>query len=87
MNFTNYLKGNRPEKNKFSLDIKDEKIQMSINILKDIKKTTYIIKNYNKLYNKFDLDEYFAYFLQDKNSFITEFKDYIEQSDNKSLSL
>ena len=56
MNYTKYLKGNTPGKEKFSLEIKDEKIQISINIYKDIKKTSYIIKNYNKFDCKFDLD-------------------------------
>ncbi len=57
-----------------------------MNILKDIKKTSYIMKNYNKFDGKFDLDEIFALFLQDKNIFITEFKEYIEKTEDRKLS-
>jgi len=85
MNYTKFLKKDITNE-KFTLTIKDEKIQISMNVFKDIKKTSYIIKNYNKFGSKFDLDEFFALFLQDKNAFITEFKEYIEKSDNKKVS-
>ena len=86
MNYTKFLKGTKSH-NKFSLLLNDEKIKMSISISKDIKKTGYIIRNFNKLDNKIDLDEFFAYFLQDKNEFINEFKNYIEKSDIKKLNM
>jgi len=81
MNYTKYINGNSPNTSKYKIIIKDEKILISMNILKDIKKTSYIIKNYNKFDSKFDLDDYFALFLQDKNSFLSDFKQYIEKID------
>lgn len=86
MNYTKFLKGHS-KKNIFQLSHKDEKIEMSQNIFKDIKKTSYIVKNYNKLENKFDLDEFFTFFLQDKNSFINGFKIFIENSDTKNVNM
>ncbi len=89
MNYTKYLKANNntpDEGSKFTLKVSDEKINISWNISKDIKKTSYIIKNYNKFDSKFDLDEFFALFLQDKNTFISEFKEYIEKADIKRVS-
>lgn len=86
MNYTKFLKANTPDDTKYSLKVKDEKISISMNISKDIKKTSYIIKNYNKFDSKFDLDEFFALFLQDKNAFINEFKEYIEKTDIKKVS-
>jgi len=87
MNYTKFLKGTLRKQNKFKLENKDEKIQMSINIFKDIRKTSYIVKNYNKIENKFNLDEFFTFFLQDKNSFINGFKNFIEKSDTKNVNL
>lgn len=86
MNYTKYLKANTADDSKYTLKVRDDKINISMNISKDIKKTSYIIKNYNKLDSKFDLDEYFALFLQDKNAFIGEFKEYIEKSDLNKVS-
>ena len=87
MNYTKFLKGFSKKQNKFKLENKDEKIEISMNIFKDIKKTSYIVKNYNKIENKFNLDEFFTFFLQDKNSFINGFKIYIENSDTKNVNL
>jgi len=87
MNYTKFLKGTSRKQNKFKLENKDEKIQMSMNIFKDIRKTSYIVKNYNKIENKFNLDEFFTFFLQDKNSFINGFKNFIEKSDTKNVNL
>jgi hypothetical protein len=87
MDYTKYLRANITEdESKNTLIVKDEKINISMNISKDIKKTSYIIKNYNKFDCKSDLDEFFALFLQDKNAFIREFKEYIEKSDLKKVS-
>ena len=87
MNYTKFLKGTLRKQNKFKLENKDEKIEMSMNIFKDIRKTSYIVKNYNKIENKFNLDEFFTFFLQDKNSFINGFKNFIEKSDTKNVNL
>ena len=87
MNYTRYLKGNSIKQNIFKLDNKDKNIEMSMNIFRDIRKTIYIIKNYNKVENKFDLDEFFTFFLQDKNSFINGFKIFIENSDTKKVNM
>ena len=86
MNYTKYLKANTPDDFKYTLKVRDEKINISMNISKDIKKTSYIIKNYNKFDSKFDLDEFFALFLQDKNAFICEFKEYIKKTDIEKVS-
>jgi hypothetical protein len=87
MNYTKYLKGPLKKHNKYSLEHKDEKVEMSMNILKDIKKTSYILRNYNKIENKFNLDEFFTYFLQDKNSFLNGFKIYIDNSDTNKVNM
>ena len=87
MNYTRYLKGSSIKQNIFKLDNKDENIEMSMNIFRDIRKTIYIIKNYNKVENKFDLDEFFTFFLQDKNSFINGFKIFIEKSDTNKVNM
>ena len=87
MNYTKFLKGPSRKQNEFKFYVKDEKIEMSMNVFKDIKKTSYIVKNYNKIENKFDLDEFFTFFLQDKNSFINGFKNYIEKVDTKKVNL
>ncbi len=87
MNYTKFLKAQEfADESKYSLKVKDEKIKISMNISKDIQKTSYIIKNYNKFESKFDLDEFFALFLQDKNAFINEFKQFIEQTDLKKVN-
>lgn len=76
------------KKEKFKLVLTDEKIQISSEILKDINKTKILIQNFlriGKIYKnlkldyKFDIDEYMAYFLKDKNEFMKEFKLYIDK--------
>lgn len=87
MNYTKFLKGSSKKQNIFKLDNKDEKIEMSMNIFKDIRKTSFVVKNYNKIENKFDLDEFFTFFLQDKNSFIKGFKIFIDRSDTNKVNV
>ena len=66
MNYTKFLKGSSKKQNIFKLDNKDEKIEMSMNIFKDIRKTSYVIKNYNKIENKFNLDDFLHFFCKIK---------------------
>ena len=73
MDYTNFLNRNR----KYKLNIKNKYIKESIETLKDIKKAEYILTNHHRLNVKIDIDEYFAYFLKEKNDFILSFKQYI----------
>ena len=74
MDYTKFLNSN----SKFKLSIKSKIINDSINTLKDIKKAEYILLNYERLNYKIELDEYFAYFLKEKNEFIESFQKYIK---------
>ena len=77
MDYTKFLYGKNKEKNSFKLNITNNYIKESIQTLKDIKKANYILQNHHKLNYKFELDEYFAYFLKEKNSFISSFRQHI----------
>jgi hypothetical protein len=85
MNYTKFLsnlKSFKKSENKssksYNLLSTDEKIKISSEILKDIQKTKILLQNYIRIDFKFDIDEYMAYFLKDKNEFINEFKEYLE---------
>ena len=77
MDYTKFLYGKNKEKNSFKLNITNNYIKESIQTLKDIKKANYILRNHHKFNYKFELDEYFAYFLKEKNSFISSFRQHI----------
>ena len=77
MDYTKFLYGKSKEKNSFKLNITNNYIKESIQTLKDIKKANYILQNHHKFNYKFELDEYFAYFLKEKNSFISSFRQHI----------
>lgn len=77
MDYTKFLYGKNKEKNSFRLNITNNYIKESIQTLKDIKKANYILQNHHKFNYKFELDEYFAYFLKEKNSFISSFRQHI----------
>ena len=51
MNYTKFLffKGSPKTKKKFEFSFTDEKIKLSIEMLKDIKKTMFILHNYMRL--------------------------------------
>lgn len=53
MNYTKFLffKGSPKLKKKFEFSFTDEKIKLSIEMLKDIKKTMFILHNYMRLGN------------------------------------
>lgn len=86
MNYTKFLRNikslkksdNKPSKS-YNLLSTDEKIKISSEILKDIQKTKILLQNYIRIDFKFDIDEYMAYFLKDKNEFINEFKEYLQK--------
>ena len=77
MDYTKFLYGKNKEKNSFKLNITNNYIKESIQTLKDIKKANYILQNHHKFNYKFELDEYFAYFLKEKNNFISSFRQHI----------
>ena len=77
MDYTKFLYGKNKGKNAFKLNLTNNYIKESIQTLKDIKKANYILQNHHKFNYKFELDEYFAYFLKEKNGFISSFRQYI----------
>ena len=74
MDYTKFLYGKNKEKNSFKLNLTNNYIKESIQTLKDIKKANYILQNHHKFNYKFELDEYFPYFLKEKNGFISSFR-------------
>ena len=83
MDYTKFLNN----KNNFKLNITDTFIKDSIVTLKNIKKAEYILLNHNRFSHKIELDEYFAYFLKEKNGFIKSFQQYImSQNNNPEIS-
>ena len=83
MDYTKFLNN----KNNFKLNITDTFIKDSIVTLKNIKKAEYILLNHNRFSHKIELDEYFAYFLKEKNGFIKSFQQYImSQKNNPEIS-
>jgi len=83
MDYTKFLNN----KNNFKLNITDTFIKDSIDTLKNIKKAEYILLNHNRFSHKIEIDEYFAYFLKEKNGFIKSFQQYImSQKDNPEVS-
>ena len=51
-----------------------------IETLKDIKKAEYILLNHQRFNYKIEIDEYFAYFLKEKNGFMKSLQNYILNS-------
>ena len=83
MDYTKFLNN----KNNFKLNITDTFIKDSIDTLKNIKKAEYILLNHNRFSHKIEIDEYFAYFLKEKNGFIKSFQQYImSQKNNPEVS-
>ena len=80
MDYTKFLYGKNREKNSFKLNLENDYIKESIQTLKDMKKANYILQNHHKFSYKIELDEYFAYFLKEKNNFISSFRQYIIKS-------
>ena len=80
MDYTKFLYGKNRENNSFKLNITNDYIKESIKTLKDIKKANYILQYHHKFNYKLQLDEYFVYFLKEKNTFINSFRQYISKS-------
>ena len=78
MDFTKFLN----DKKKFKLNIKNSYIKESIDTLKDINKAEYILLNHHRFNYKIEIDEYFAYFLKEKNDVIKSFQQYIIEQKN-----
>ena len=70
MDFTKFIK----DKNKFTLIVNNSYIKESIEVLKDIRKAEFILLNNHRFNYKIEIDEYFAYFLKEKNNFIQSFQ-------------
>jgi len=81
MDYTKFLYGKNRENNSFKLNITNDYIKESIKTLKDIKKANYILQYHHKFNYKLQLDEYFVYFLKEKNTFINSFRQYILKSE------
>ena len=81
MDYTKFLYGKNRENNSFKLNITNDYIKESIKTLKDIKKADYILQYHHKFNYKLQLDEYFVYFLKEKNTFINSFRQYILKSE------
>ena len=81
MDYTKFLYGKNRENNSFKLNITNDYIKESIKTLKDIKKANYILQYHHKFNYKLQLDEYFIYFLKEKNTFINSFRQYILKSE------
>ena len=87
MDYTKFLYGKNRERNAFKLNLDNNYIKESIQTLKDIKKANYILQNHHKFSYKVEIDEYFAYFLKEKNNFISTFRQYIIKSkSNREIS-
>ena len=78
MDYTKFLN----DRNKFKLNVTNSYIKESIDTLKDIKKAEYILFNHHRFNYKLEIDEYFAYFLKEKNNFIKLFKEYLLSAKN-----
>ena len=76
MDYTKFLK----DKNKFKLTVSNDYIKQSMETLKDIEKAEYILLNHHKFNYKLEIDDYFAYFLKEKNGFIQSFHEFIVNS-------
>lgn len=107
MNYTKFIKHkkyytpqspNKTTKKNFEMVLNDEKIKLSMQILKDIKKTKILLENYIRISNlflytilildsNFDIDEYIAYFIKDKNEFINEFSEYLNSPSCRNLNI
>jgi hypothetical protein len=74
MDYTKFLNN----KKEYKLSITNNYIKESITTLKDIKKADYILINHQRFNYKIEIDEYFAYFLKEKNDFIGSFQQYIK---------
>lgn len=68
------------EKNDFKLTVKNDYIKQSMDTLKNIEEAEYILFNHHKFSYKIEIDDYFAYFLKEKNDFIQSFHDFIVNS-------
>jgi len=76
MDYTKFL--NSKNKSKFfHFKINNDYIKNSIQALIDIEKANYLLKNFYRFDFKIDIDEYFTYFLKEKNEFIKDFSNYI----------
>ena len=78
MDYTKFLHN----KKEYKLSITNKYIKESIDTLKDIKKAEYILLNHQRFSYKIEIDEYFAYFLKEKNGFIRNFQEYIIKNKN-----
>jgi hypothetical protein len=81
MDYTKFLRKNS-NINKFKLNIENPLIKNAMESLSEIEKSKYFLQNYTKFDYKVDIDEYFSFFLKDKNDLIQELNVFINNKDN-----
>jgi hypothetical protein len=82
MDYTKYFLQKSKERTRAKFDVVsfDNKIKTALDILRDIKKTLFILQNFMRIEFKIDIDEHIAYFLKDKNDFINVMQEFVEKS-------
>lgn len=73
MNYTKYLHSFNQGNNRFQFKVSSPLIRDSMITYSDIQRAQYIIGNYARIELQIDINEYFAYFLKEKNEFIIKF--------------
>ena len=76
MDYTKFIRAQN-NTHGYRLKIRNEYVKNSMETLADIAKAKNIIMNYSSVDYQISIDEYFAYFLKDKNEFISDFAEYI----------
>ena len=76
MDYTKFIRAQN-NSHRYRLRIRNEYVKNSMEKLADIAKAKNIITNYSSVDYQISIDEYFAYFLKDKNEFISDFSSYI----------
>ena len=81
MDYTKLLRKNS-NINGFKLNIVNPLVKNAMDSLSEIEKSKYFLQNYTKFDYKVDIDEYFSFFLKDKNDLIQELNVFINNKDN-----
>lgn len=81
MDYTKFVRSQNSNQS-FKFTLTNEYVKTAMETLTDISKAKNIISNYFNIDYQVDIDEYFAYFLKEKNEFITDFSLYISKSKN-----
>jgi len=84
MDYTKLLRKNSSEYG-FKLNVSNQLVKNVMESLSEIAKSKYFLQNYSKFDYKVDIDEYFSYFLKDKNDLIQELTSFINKKENKII--